>query len=90
MCLAIPGKITSIRNEDDPVFRTGIVSFDGIEKEVNLVMVPQAKTGDYVLVHVGVALNTINTGEAEDLWSLYRSGAGMEDEANKKHKNEIS
>jgi len=60
MCLAIPGKILSIEKQDDPVFCTGTVSFDGIERIVNLSLVPEAQVDDYVIVHVGVALNRIN------------------------------
>lgn len=41
------------------------MSFDGILKEVNLAMVPEAQVGDYVLVHVGVALSTVDEEEAK-------------------------
>jgi len=65
MCLAIPGKIISITNQSDHTFRFGKVSFDGITKEVNLCMVPDAKIDDYVLVHVGVAISMIDEAEAQ-------------------------
>jgi hydrogenase expression/formation protein HypC len=65
MCLAIPGKILSISSQLDETFRYGRVSFGGITKEVNLCMVPEAKTGDYVLVHVGVAISMIDEVEAQ-------------------------
>lgn len=64
MCLAIPGKILSITQQADETFRFGKVSFAGITKEVNLCMVPEAKTGDYVLVHVGVAISLVDEEEA--------------------------
>lgn len=64
MCLAIPGKILSISNQVDETFRQGKVSFEGITKEVNLCMVPDAVVGDYVLVHVGVAISKIDEEEA--------------------------
>jgi len=64
MCLAIPGKIISITNQLDETFRQGKVSFGGIMKEVNLCMVPEAQVNDYVLVHVGVAISTIDEEEA--------------------------
>jgi hydrogenase expression/formation protein HypC len=64
MCLAIPGKLTSISAQLDETFRFGKVSFGGIMKEVNLSMVPQAKVGDYVLVHVGVAISVVDEEEA--------------------------
>jgi hydrogenase expression/formation protein HypC len=64
MCLAIPGKLTSISAQLDETFRFGKVSFGGIMKEVNLSMVPQANIGDYVLVHVGVAISVVDEEEA--------------------------
>jgi hydrogenase expression/formation protein HypC len=64
MCLAIPGKIISIDSRGDVLFRNGKVSFGGIMKQVNLSMVPDSKVGEYVLVHVGVAINKIDEKEA--------------------------
>jgi hydrogenase expression/formation protein HypC len=64
MCLAIPGKIESIIGSDDPMYRKGKVNFSGIFKEVSLAYVPQAKTGDYVIVHVGFALSVVDEQEA--------------------------
>jgi hydrogenase expression/formation protein HypC len=72
MCLAIPGIITTIDPSDDEIFRTGKVSFDGIFREVNLSMVPEAKIGDYVLVHVGVALQVIDEEEAKETLACFR------------------
>ncbi|MCG8309849.1 MAG: HypC/HybG/HupF family hydrogenase formation chaperone [Cytophagales bacterium] len=64
MCLAVPGKIVSIQPSDDPLFKSGNVSFDGIVREVNLAAVPEARVGEYVLVHVGMALNVVDEAEA--------------------------
>jgi hydrogenase expression/formation protein HypC len=64
MCLAIPGKLTSVTAQLDETFRYGKVSFGGIMKDVNLAMVPQARPGDYVLVHVGVAISVVDEAEA--------------------------
>jgi hydrogenase expression/formation protein HypC len=64
MCLAIPGKVISIELGTDEIFRMGVVSFDGINREVNLSMVPEVKINDYVLVHVGVAIQTLDEEEA--------------------------
>jgi hydrogenase expression/formation protein HypC len=63
MCLAVPGQIMSIEN-DDPIFRNGKVSFNGVLKDVNLAYVPEAKVGDYVVVHVGFAISKIDESEA--------------------------
>ena len=65
MCLAIPGKIISLDDTSDKVFRHGKVSFGGIARDVNLSMVPDAAIGDYVLVHVGVAISEIDEEEAK-------------------------
>jgi len=65
MCLAIPGKIISIDDQLDDVFRIAKVTFNGIIKEVNLVMVPEAKVGDYVMVHVGSAISIVDEEEAK-------------------------
>lgn len=64
MCLAIPGKIISITPQLNETFLTGKVSFGGILKEVNLSMVPDVAVNDYVLVHVGVAINKVDEEEA--------------------------
>ena len=64
MCLAVPGKITSISG-DDALTRLGKVSFGGVIKEVNLAYTPEANVGDYVLVHVGFAISTVDQQEAE-------------------------
>jgi hydrogenase expression/formation protein HypC len=63
MCLAVPGKIISIKGED-PLERTGKVSFGGVIKEVNLAYVPEAQVDDYVIVHVGFALSIVDETEA--------------------------
>ena len=67
MCLAIPGKITAITG-DDPLLRSAFVSFAGVVKNVNLTCTPEAKMGDYVLVHVGVAISIIDQKEAEETY----------------------
>ena len=67
MCLAVPGKIVSISG-DEPIFRTGKVSFGGIVKEVNLAYVPEAQVGDYVIVHVGFAISKLDETEAQKVF----------------------
>lgn len=64
MCLAIPGRITGIHAQLDDTFRIAHVSFGGVTKEVNLAMVPEASVGDYVMVHVGVAISVVDEEEA--------------------------
>ena len=71
MCLAVPGKIVTMTNEDD-LLRAGKVSFGGILKEVNLACVPEAQLGDYVLVHVGFAISRIDETEANRVFEYLR------------------
>lgn len=63
MCLAIPGQLLDIRGEG-PLQRTGRVSFGGIVKDVSLAYVPEARPGDYVIVHVGFAISVLDEAEA--------------------------
>jgi hydrogenase expression/formation protein HypC len=62
MCLAVPGRVLSI-DEQDPL-RTAKVDFAGIVKSIALAYVPEAKIDDYVIVHVGVALSRLDEAEA--------------------------
>lgn len=71
MCLAVPGKIISIEAADS-TFRSGRVNFGGIVKNVNLSYVPEAKLGDYVIVHVGFALSIVDEGEAMQVFEYLR------------------
>ncbi len=74
MCLAIPGKITSVTGitGDDPLSRTGTVDFGGIQKDVNLAYVPEANVGDYVIVHVGFAISRVDESEANEVFEYLR------------------
>jgi hydrogenase expression/formation protein HypC len=62
MCLAVPGKILDIKGSDTT--RMGAVSFGGVIKEACLAFVPEARVGDYVLVHAGFAISVIDEDEA--------------------------
>ncbi|MBT3923373.1 MAG: HypC/HybG/HupF family hydrogenase formation chaperone [Nitrospina sp.] len=68
MCLAVPGKIISIHDEDS-LMRRGQVRFGGIIKEVNLAYVPLAQVNEYVIVHVGFAISVLNEEEAQKIFS---------------------
>lgn len=69
MCLAVPGKLLSAEG-GDPLFRSGRVSFGGVVKVVNLACVPEAKPGDHVLVHAGMALGVVDEDEAAKVLGL--------------------
>jgi hydrogenase expression/formation protein HypC len=71
MCLAVPGRILEISG-DDPLTRMARVSFAGVVKEASLAYTPEARPGDYVLVHAGFALNTVDEEEAQRTLELIR------------------
>jgi hydrogenase expression/formation protein HypC len=72
MCLAVPGRVLDIQGED-PFLRTGRVSFNGVIKTISLTCAPEAKVGDYVLVHVGVAISVIDEKEAEETFRYLKA-----------------
>jgi hydrogenase expression/formation protein HypC len=81
MCLAIPGEILEITGSD-PLTRMARVSFGGVIREASLAYVPEAKPGDYVLVHAGFALQTVDEEEARRTLELFEQldGATGENE----------
>jgi hydrogenase expression/formation protein HypC len=72
MCLAIPGRIISVNDTADPLKKSGRVDFSGIVKEVSLAYVPDAVVGDYVIVHVGFALQKVDEQEALEVFEYLR------------------
>ena len=76
MCLAIPGKIESVSG-DDPLTRMGKINFGGILKEASLAYVPEAKVGDYVIVHVGFALSRLDEDEAQKVFEYLKQMEGL-------------
>ncbi len=72
MCLAIPGKLIAITSQLDETFRVGKVSFDGVIKEVSLTLVPQARIGDYIMVHVGAAISVVDEAEARKTFEVLK------------------
>ncbi len=80
MCLAIPGKILEFPKALDEVFRIAKVDFDGIQKEVNMTMLPEAKIGDYVMVHVGLAISIVDEAEANETLKFLKKMGEYHDE----------
>lgn len=58
MCLAVPGEVKDVRGEG--LARSARVSFAGVTREVSLACLPEARIGDYVLVHAGCAIARID------------------------------
>jgi hydrogenase expression/formation protein HypC len=66
MCLGIPAKLLEVSRQDD--LPMGKVEFGGIVKDVCLAYTPEARVGDYVLVHVGFAISVIDETEAQEIF----------------------
>ena len=66
MCVAVPGKITVIKDG------TAEVDFSGVRRSVSLDLVPSAKKNDYVLVHAGFAIQVLEASEAEETLKLFQ------------------
>lgn len=77
MCLAIPGQIIS--TEGMGLERTGKVNFSGVVKQVSLAYVPEAQINDYVLVHVGLALQIVDEAEAQQVFTYLREMDELEE-----------
>ncbi|MCE5208875.1 MAG: HypC/HybG/HupF family hydrogenase formation chaperone [Chloroflexi bacterium] len=77
MCLGIPGKIIEIL--DNPGLKMCKMDFGGVIREVCIETIPEAKVGDYAIVHAGFALNLLSEEEANETLSLLREIAMLED-----------
>ena len=79
MCLAVPGKVLSVV-DGDPAFRTANVDFCGVRRIVNLAFTPEVVAGDFVLVHVGFAISTVDEEEAARTYAYLAQIGALEDE----------
>jgi hydrogenase expression/formation protein HypC len=77
MCLAMPGKIVSIEGRDKLGPRAK-VDFGGVTKEISLACLTDVKVGDYVIVHVGMALSKLDEEEAARTLELFSEMAELE------------
>jgi hydrogenase expression/formation protein HypC len=68
MCLAVPGKIVEIYETNGLLM--GRIDFGGVVREACLTFVPEAKVGDYTIIHVGFALNLIDENEAQETLTI--------------------
>ena len=78
MCLGVPGKVLETYEREG--LRMGKVDFGGVVKEICLSYVPEAKDGDYVIVHVGFALSIVDEAEALETLELLREIGALETE----------
>mgnify|MGYP001560771663 FL=1 len=79
MCLAVPGKIVSI-DESNPELKMAKVNFGGVSKDVCIQWLDDVNIGDYVLVHVGFALNKVDEKDAEETLRILREMGDIEEE----------
>lgn len=79
MCLAVPGKIVSI-DESNPELKMAKVNFGGVMKEICIQWLPDVKVGEYVLAHVGFALNKIDEKDAEETLKTLREMGDLNEE----------
>jgi len=72
MCLAVPVKVVSIDGKEAEV------EIGGVKRRVSIVLTPEAKVGDYVLLHTGYAINVINEAEAQETLKILEEMASLE------------
>ncbi len=77
MCLALPAKIMSMSDDQ----QTATVALEGVKKEISLALVDNVSIGDFVLVHVGFALNTVSPEEAERTLAMMSEAGFLADGA---------
>ncbi len=77
MCLAVPGKVTSI-DDSNPELKMAKVNFNGVTKDICIQWLPDVKIDDYVLVHVGFALNTIDEKDAIETIQMLKEMGDIE------------
>ncbi|MHB0857931.1 MAG: HypC/HybG/HupF family hydrogenase formation chaperone [Anaerolineae bacterium] len=75
MCLAVPARITSIMDE------SGIVEIGGVERTISLALTPEARVGDYAIVHTGFAISILDEEEAQESLRLFAEMAQIVDDA---------
>jgi hydrogenase expression/formation protein HypC len=84
MCLGVPGKIVEIYQDGN--LNMGRVSFDGVLMNVCLETTPEAKVGEYAIVHAGFALSLLNEAEAQETLKMLREMEALQVQEDKKKK----
>ena len=82
MCLAVPGKVLSI-DDSNSELKMAKVDFAGIVKEVSVQWLPEVKIGDYVLTHVGMALNIVDEEDALETLEMLKELGDLDAEMGK-------
>ncbi len=79
MCLGVPARIEEIYSKDG--LRMARVDFGGVSREVCLDYVPEAKVGDYCIIHVGFAISLLSEAEAQETLALLNEISELEENA---------
>ena len=66
MCLALPARVVELLDTE-----SAIVDLGGVRKRISIALVPEAQVGDYVIVHVGHAIGTLDEAEAQATLALF-------------------
>jgi hydrogenase expression/formation protein HypC len=80
MCLALPARLVQLKSAD-----LAVVDLGGVRQEVCIALVPQAREGDYVIVHVGHAIGMIDPDEAERTLALFGELAAWQETTHEVH-----
>jgi hydrogenase expression/formation protein HypC len=78
MCLGVPGKIVEIEEKNG--LKMAKVDFGGIFREACLDYVPEAKVGEYCIIHVGFAISLVSESEAMETLDLLKQISNIEEE----------
>jgi hydrogenase expression/formation protein HypC len=73
MCLAVPVKVVSIEGNEAEV------EIGGVKRRVSIMLTPEAKVGDYVLLHTGYAINVIDEAEAQETLKILEEMASLDE-----------
>jgi len=73
MCLAVPVRVVSIEGNEAEV------EIGGVKRRVSIMLTPEAKVGDYVLLHTGYAINVINEAEAQETLKILEEMASLDE-----------
>jgi hydrogenase expression/formation protein HypC len=73
MCLAIPALVKTVEGEQ------AVVDIEGVTREVSLALTPEARPGDYVLLHTGYAISVIDEAEARETLDVLREMAALDE-----------
>jgi hydrogenase expression/formation protein HypC len=77
MCLALPALVIALQ-DGEPI---ATVDLGGVRKQVSIELTPEARVGDYVIVHVGHAIGVLDAAEAERTLALFAELAAMQQDA---------